>query len=268
MAIGNRAHSLKMKRLTLITTTVLLFILSAKAAIQVKTEGASISDVKKVEHSLNAVDNTAKSFFGNDYAELKAGIECEVIVHGYETEKANTGRATLESSARDGKLYATLHILAPSKYGEGLKSMGGQDKGSEEYTLRLLGHEILSLYLEALSRTRPKGWAYYSAPSWFTQGSQEYVGSLCLEEKPRREIFENYFHSATVHVDPEITVSNPYSGGLVIMQFIAEEYGENKILKIITSEAATFDDAFHDVLGSRSEFQKAFQTWEMRKRKR
>ncbi len=257
-----------MKQLAIIISIVLSANFGANATIQIKSEGSSVSDVKQIERSINAVEITAKSIFGDRCAELKSRIECEVIVYGDETEKANMSTATLELSGRDGKLYGTLHILGPSKYGHGLRSMGGQSKSSDEYTLRLLGHEILSLYLEALSRTRAKGWQYYSAPSWFTQGSQEYVASLCLKKQPREEIFKSYFQSASVQIESEIKVSNPYSGGLVIMQFVADEFGEDKLIEVIASEAATFDDAFRDVLGSRREFQTAFQEWQKRKMNR
>lgn len=254
-----------MKRLTTIFSVLLLTVLSATAAIQVKSEGATASDVGKIERSLSAVENTAKSIFGDRYLELKACIVCEVIVHGAETDKANAGTATLESSGRDGKLYGTLHILAPSKYAKGLRSMGGQDKASDEYTLRLLGHEIISLYLEVLSRTRNKGWAYYSAPNWFTQGSQEYVASLCLKKSSRDKIFENYHRSVEIKVEPQITVSNPYSGGLVIMEFIADQYGEEKVLEIIASEADSFHQAFEAVLGPKEAFREDFKKWNEKK---
>ncbi|HEY8961166.1 MAG TPA: hypothetical protein VIM57_03110 [Luteolibacter sp.] len=247
---------------------LLLPILSATAAIQVRSEGASGSDVKKIERSLNAVENTAERMLGDRYPELKTSIVCEVIVYGAETEKANSGTATLESSGRDGKLYGTLHILASSKYPKDLRSIGGQDKASDEYTLRLLGHEVLSLYLEALSRTRAKGWAYYSAPSWFMQGAQEYVASLCLNDISRTNIFENYHRSVEIKIGPQITVSNPYSGGLVIMTFVAEQYGKEKILQIIASEEETFDQAFEAILGPREAFQQNFIKWSQRKKMR
>jgi len=257
-----------MKRLSGTLSILLLTVLSTTAAIEVRSDGASTPDKKMIERSLNAVENTAESIFGDRYPELKARIVCEVIVYGAETEKANSGTATLESSGRDGKLYGTLHILAPTKYGKGLRSMGGQDKASDEYTIRLLGHEVLSLYLEALSRTRAKGWAYYSAPSWFTQGSQEYVASLCLKKSSRDAIFENYYRSVEIKVEPKITVSNPYSGGLVIMEFIAEQYGEEKVLEIIASEAESFDQAFEAVLGPKEAFVADFRQWSEQKRSR
>ena len=250
-----------MKRLSIIVSLFLLTILSAEAAIKVITEGASGSDVQKIERFLSVVESTAEIIFGDQYPELKASIVCEVIVHGAATEKANTSTATLESSRRDGKLYGTLHILASSKYGEGLRSMGGQDKASDEYYLRLLGHEILSLYLKALSDTRAKGWAYYSAPNWFTQGSQEYVASLCLKKNSRDEIFENYHRSVEIKIEPRITVSNPYSGGLVIMKFIEDRYGQEKVLQIIASEAESFNQAFEAILGPNEVFQADFRKW-------
>lgn len=251
-----------MKSLVAIFLIVLAFAFDAKATIQVRSEGASRSDVKQIKRALKTVEITAKSIFGDRYAELERRIQCEVHVYGAEREKANMSTATLESSGRDGKLHGIIHILGPSKYKDDLVSMGGQSKSSDEYTLRLLGHEVLSLYLEALSNTRTTGWSYYSAPSWFTQGSQEYVASLCLKKQPREEIFKNYLQGASIQINSEIKVSNPYSGGLVIMQFIADEFGKDKLLGIIASEAATFDEAFQDVLGARSNFQAAFQKWQ------
>ena len=185
------AEEINMKRLSIIVSLFLLTILSAEAAIKVITEGASGSDVQKIERFLSVVESTAERIFGDQYPELKASIVCEVIVHGAATEKANTSTATLESSRRDGKLYGTLHILASSKYGEGLRSMGGQDKASDEYYLRLLGHEILSLYLKALSDTRAKGWAYYRcAKLVYTRQPRICRVSLSKKEFERRNFRE------------------------------------------------------------------------------
>lgn len=172
----------------------------------------------------------------------------------------------MESSRLNERLSGTVHILAPSKYEEGARSAGGQDKRSNEYIVRLLGHEILSLYLETLSRERSKGWSYYSAPSWFTQGSQEYVASLCLGKAASEKIFENYLRSVSIKFEPEVSVSDPYSGGLVIMQFISENFGDDKILQIIKSEAVTFDEAFYGNLGSRESLSIAFAKWREKKR--
>ena len=185
------AEEINMKRLSIIVSLFLLTILSAEAAIKVITEGASGSDVQKIERFLSVVESTAERIFGDQYPELKASIVCEVIVHGAATEKANTSTATLESSRRDGKLYGTLHILASSKYGEGLRSMGGQNKASDEYYLRLLGHEILSLYLKALSDTRAKGWAYYRcAKLVYTRQPRICRVSLSKKEFERRNFRE------------------------------------------------------------------------------
>ena len=252
-----------------VTLTVIyaciFFAVSSGADIRVQSKGAGKADIDLIKDKVKGVERTAELYFGEGYTMLSERIKCQILVYSVENKKANRGSATLESQMVGNHVTGILHLLAPAAYPDGMKSMGGQVKGSEDYTLRLLGHELLSLYLSALSRTRAKGWDYYSAPNWFTQGSQEYLASMCLEKELRAQIFANYFRVTEIKLEPKITTNNPYSGGLVIMKFIADTYGESQILNIIRSEADSFDIAFEEAVGAKDKFMASFQKWRAKK---
>lgn len=104
---------------------------------------------------------------------------------------------------------------------------------------RVLNHEYVHcVFYDNLYR---KNTGYKNPPNWFCQGVAEYLSSNYLpsyETKIRSKILGESFY-----------IDCPYSWGIYIVEYIYENYGQEKMINLISSAATTFASAIEQELG-------------------
>lgn len=168
-------------------------------------------------------------------------VTLTVRVYAVPAKRANEGTATLETKG----LEANLHLLAPSKHSSNARTSVGEPK-DENYFERLIAHEVYTIALQALFRTKDKGWTFYRAPRWFYQGIQEYLALTRSNEHARTVTLAKY--RAAAKADPR-RHDSAYVGGALKIAYFVERYGWKKLVRLMKSDKPTFGRAFHAVTG-------------------
>ena len=108
-----------------------------------------------------------------------------------------------------------------------------------------LVHEYITVAQERVTREKPRGFYYYSAPSWFVQGLEEYEGIFNSTETNRTatssRLFD-YVDSNSFYCCPFGT-SNVYNGGALAMKFLADQFGSAFHVALLKSPQSTFEEA-------------------------
>jgi predicted amidohydrolase len=230
-------------------------------------------DAEKVDGYLQAaIGRLKQEFDATDVDERLTGIDCRVFLYPEPTDRASSGTTTLlTGSRREGNVdryYAELHQLTPAAH-----RGGGDDRTSvgevkdQNYVERVLVHEYATVLLERITRSKPRGWTFYSAPAWFTQGYEEYLGLTCSNEHSHDVTFRKYLDvvvadAQRVRNDFGLVVTDPYVDGAILVAFMHEHYGKRKVQAILTSDALTFGAAARSTLGvTLDEFFAHWETW-------
>lgn len=162
----------------------------------------------------------------------------------------------LNESREEGKPIAVTHsgtteaeifILRPSWEGR----WGGYEQLENPFR-RVLNHEYVHAPFYKDLYTKRTG--YKDPPSWFAQGIAEYISENYLpsyEKRVRESVRRGSF-----------TIAEPYSWGIYIVEHMYAKYGQEKVIKLIRSDALTFEDALRKELGvSPSEFEDGWRTY-------
>jgi hypothetical protein len=135
----------------------------------------------------------------------------------------------------------------------------------ENYIFKNLVHEYSTIVLDRMTREKPRGWTFFSAPAWFVQGYEEYLGLMLSSEHSRRVTFEKYrdFHRADrKRIGAGFEVASPYIDGPVLLQFLHDTYGRGAVHAILLSEAADFWSALTQATGQdREQLHEAWLLW-------
>ena len=216
----------------------------------------------------DAITNLLDHFDHDGLDQLLRNVSVTIHLHAAPTPQANEHTATARTGTRDGKIatyYADIHLLAPSSMPEGLLTSAGLPK-DEAYFQRLITHEYSTVPLQLITRAKPEGWRFSSAPSWFLQGYEEY---LAYTASPGDQ------HDATEHIvslvrqrpdrvqaDFGLDVTDPYITGAVLVMFMHEQYGPERVHAILTSPEPGFGAAARASLGvSLDDFFAHWQAW-------
>lgn len=177
-----------------------------------------------------------------------------VFVHATANEYASDTLATARSGTRDGRAatyFADIHLLAPSAYTPGLETSIGEPKEGA-YFARLAIHELSTVPLELVTRLKPEGWGLRTAPPWFVQGFQEYLGMTCAPDG--HAALERRI--ALVASEPDrvddafgLEVRDPYATGAVLVHFLHDRYGGDAVRAVLRSGEPTFGRAMRAELG-------------------
>ncbi|MFN0136365.1 MAG: hypothetical protein ACKVS9_09655 [Phycisphaerae bacterium] len=205
-----------------------------------------------------------------DADKLLRAATVEVRIAPAPTERADIGKATNMSSWNEGKCTATVHLLAPSAHPD-LAAPGAARTNSGEpmdaaYCQRVLMHEYSTVLLESITRSKPNGWSFWNAPSWFVQGSEEYLGVMYSTPHAREVTLPAYTRitreGELVTNDFGIDVQSPYVAGPVLIAFIHERFGREAFIALLRSEAPSFGKAIRRTLNTTpDEFYAAWQAW-------
>lgn len=172
-----------------------------------------------------------------------------------------------------GRKKGTIFLLGPSApvwKEQRLLSSLGLPKDGVDYHAKVLMSEYIPIGHYAVQDSRQRGgWSYYSAPSWFVQGLQEYDGIYHTTETNRTDTAARLMRWARENEGRfaccanGINVGDAYNGGAAFMAFLASTYGEGIHERILRSEAKTFDEALADQTSplSRSALFDRFRAW-------
>jgi hypothetical protein len=136
-------------------------------------------------------------------------------------------------------LAAEIHLLALSAHRPATTAVG--EPMDENYIFKNLVHEYSTILLEQMTLAKPTGWNFYGAPSWFVQGYEEYLGLTLSSEHSRNVTFPKYrdlHRQDRNRVTRAFEVKNPYLDGPVLVEFLHESYGKEKVQAFLMSDKA------------------------------
>lgn len=192
--------------------------------------------------------------FGFDLLPVLKNADINVYLPPTPTDKAGRDLATIQSGVRDGNYYADLHILSPSTIiGDCCTNVG--EYFDANYVAKTLAHEFSSILLDNTTRQKEKGWSFYSAPSWFVQGYEEYLGLTQSTDHTLNITLEKY--KQTLRQSPTniyvgefgIDTQDVYIDGALLVLFLHETFGKEKVQAVLASPKRTFFGAFETELG-------------------
>ncbi len=203
------------------------------------------------------------------------GYDISVYLPPAPTQYTNRGLATLLCCSQN---TGEIHYMTPSAPAYGVGALGSLRLPADDYHAKTLIHEYITVGHTRVSADKPRGFRYYSAPSWFVQGLQEYDGTFHSTESNRTDGFEQLldyadrrlqdtFHCChTLAFDSEtFGTTSAYFGGAFLMKFLADRFGEGIHVGLLKNEHPTFTEALTDELASRgssvSEAFGDFQRW-------
>jgi hypothetical protein len=170
-----------------------------------------------------------------------------------------------------GRKTGTIFLLGPSApvwKERPLLSSLGLPKDGVDYHAKVLMSEYIPIGHYAVQDSR-RGWSYYTAPSWFVQGLQEYDGIYHTTEANRADTAARLMRWARANerrfacCARGIEFGDVYNGGAAFIAFLASAYGEGIHERILRSDAKTFDEALADQTSplSGSELFDRFRAW-------
>lgn len=223
----------------------------------VNSDGVSDADLIVVRKSLVVASEALAAYFADAALEdAIRGARVTVTVHAGENGLASTDRATIRSGTTDGTpatYFAEIHVLALSRHRPNAITASGEPK-DELYMRRLITHELATAWLDLASRLKPHGWRFHAAPDWFVQGYEEYLGLTCSGDAVRSRSLARYTQvvlddPARVDAEFGLDVREPYITGAVLMRFMHERFGRERILAVLRSDRPTFGSAARHELG-------------------
>ena len=177
-------------------------------------------------------------------------VPCTAWLHPRASGAISAGNA-LASTPYGSTSVCELHFLAPSAYAAADRCCTkiGEPRGVDQLH-RIAAHEYSTIVMDRLTRQRT-GWRFHSAPKWFEQGYEEYLGCMLASEHTRTVTLAKYRElvAKTPGRLRDGDVENPYIDGAVLVQFLHERFGKQKTQGILLSPAKTFEDALRQAIG-------------------
>lgn len=219
-------------------------------------------DVVALQKALDrGIEGIKKEFDGLDPEALLKEATVSITILTKPSDKAAPGHATIETGTRDGTIatyYANLYLLAPSAHNATDRTAANEPMDAA-YCEKVLVHEYSTIILEMLRRNRPQDksprpWSFFSAPAWFVQGYEEYLGCTCGNPTAGKATLSKYIrevksHPEWVSCDFGLDVAQPYLSGPVLIHFMHEKYGVAKVRSVFTSDESSFGKAIRASLG-------------------
>jgi hypothetical protein len=182
---------------------------------------------------------------------LADGLGCTVFQVPSPVEGVATEALALSVTPNTGR-DIQVYVLAQSSYPRAARSMIGTSK-DDDYQFKIVGHELSTVLFERVTRDKGTGWFFHDAPGWFTQGCEEYFG-LVHSSGRNRVLLGDYV--ARVIADPNevrfegdtLYVRNNYLGGPVLVAFLYDTYGAQRVHALLTSSKATFHEALAEAI--------------------
>ena len=119
---------------------------------------------------------------------------------------------------------------------------------------RSIAQELSGLYLRVAVERSPAGWSFYSSPSWFVQGSEEWVARQ-VHERPTDVVA---LASSRAKKPPEgaiqveggdVKVENDYRDGEALVAWLVLDRGPDVVDRLLASDAPSFQEALSEAAG-------------------
>lgn len=211
-------------------------------------------DVAKINEFLQAADAAMSQEFATHQPEtLLEGLSLTVYIHPVANSLASTYTMSLQTSYSGTRCTAELHLLAPSLHGPADLTNVGEPK-DDVYFHKTIVHEYSTLFLGALSRSKDGGWRFNSSPAWFVQGYEEYLALMHSTPHSRQITLRKYEElvrsdPARVDLSLGVDVRDPYTHGAVLLAFLHDEFGKERVQSVLLSPEPTFGRALSTTLG-------------------
>ena len=199
------------------------------------------------------------------YGIQQHGYDISVYLPPAPTQYTNRGLATLLCCAQNA---GEIHYMTPSSPAYGNGPLGSLSINADDYHAKTLIHEYITVGHTRVSANKTSGFTYYSAPSWFHQGLEEFDGMFHSTESNKVAGYKSLIDYADRYLRDtfyDFGSTSSYFGGLVLMQFMADQYGEEIHADLLKSEQPTFAHALDEELAQRnrtvSEAYDDFERW-------
>ncbi len=223
-------------------------------------------DAEKASRFLNSGIESLKLEFAKFPVDELLKVQCDIYLYPQKTESVNDGGAHISNGDNNGVYSAKVHILTPSLVDSSWRSKVGES-ASDDTFFRLIMHEYSTILLDRICRTKVKGLKFYRMPSWFSQGYEEYCALLLSSPSNKTGAVEKYLASyrtnpERVNFDFGVNIQNDYVDGAMLLLFMNETFGKQKVQSILTSTEPSFGKAVVKSLGvDIVEFGRGWDTW-------
>jgi hypothetical protein len=224
-------------------------------------------DAKKVKGFLDAGIASLKKEFAGFPVEDLLRVNCVIYLHPKGTGKASESTVSITSGTdNQGNYFAVIDLLAPSAYDPNYRSNINEPAG-DDYIHKLVMHEYSTILLDRITRAKKSGWSFFTAPRWFTDGYEEYLGLMLSSPHNREEVLAKYL--AMQKDDPDrigfdfgVGIKDDYIDGGLLLLFMHETFGKERVHAILKSEERRFGRAMASALGvGLDDFQKRWDEW-------
>lgn len=163
---------------------------------------------------------------------------------------AGDGReACMDTTVANGEPHASLEMLAPSCQPAAARTNVNEPKNSE-YVHKTIVHELSMLFLWQITRRKPTGWSFFSAPAWFTDGWEEFLALTCSSNHSRKVTLPEYRRRVKSRWTREARPAlDRYLDGAIILEFVHHRFGHTPMIDLLRAKAARFDVALRNILG-------------------
>jgi hypothetical protein len=225
------------------------------------------ADAENVKGFLQtAVDAMLKEFADHRPDELLRTADCKVRLYSKPNNKAGAGAVLIETGVSGSTYFAHLHLLAPSAHPPTARTKTDEPM-DDSYIAKTLVHEYSTIILERLTRRKTEGWRLFSAPAWFVQGYEEHLALKNASEHSRTVTWPRYLdllraNPNRVSMDFGIDVTDPYIDGAILLAFMHDVYGSERVQAVLVSSQPTFGAAMKEALGDNlPRFAEKFEAW-------
>lgn len=225
---------------------------------------AAIADAERIRDLVAlSLQQLSELFRAHGGDQLWRPLRLTVHVHAFPEDGAAVGTMTIVT---DGAGAADVHLLAPSAHGTA--GADGWAPGYDRtYFHKNLVHELSTVFCEQVARRKNGGFDFHSAPPWFVQGIEEYVGCRLANDDHRLRQYLDAVRRDPSRVGLDFSVRDVYSDGCVLVWFLRETLGEAPLLAVLANRAPDFWQALQEAAGaSRAEIHARWLQWLQRDR--
>ena len=192
----------------------------------------------------------ADDLMKDKYRVTATGYQVSFYLYPEPNENAGVGLARTVTSGP----IAVIHYLAPAAmtWKSTNRTTSLRFPFDENFHAKVIISEYIALAHVAVqdSRTQRGGWRYYMAPSWVSQGLQEYDAIFHSTEFNRTVVARRLREFGTVNQgwfgccqDGVPVISDVYNGGALFMWYLADRYGEDIHRRLLVNASAVFAQA-------------------------
>jgi hypothetical protein len=226
---------------------------NADSYFRVQSHGAQDPDVELAGRLLRGIIVRLRAEFGASLTDrLLTGVDCTVHVYGKPTEVVDEALVSLKTASVGGLYRADLSVLATSAHRAAFHPTTGEESGPD-HSSKGLARGYATILLERLTGSRPAGWRLSDAPAWFVKGSQEYLGLVTSPRGIRERVLPEYVRrqkdERRIRFSAAIEVTDPDVDGAVLVHFLHEQFGRERLQALLAAQQPAFDAALVATLG-------------------